>query len=81
MSEEVTTQEVGLDDIVSVYLKIRGERDRLKHEYESKDLELKAEMAQIEEVLLSQCNQINADSIKTSQGTIIKNPSRKLYMQ
>jgi hypothetical protein len=63
MSEEVTTQEVGLDDIVSVYLKIRGERDRLKHEYESKDLELKAEMAQIEEVLLSQCNQINADGI------------------
>lgn len=72
MSEVDTTQEVGLDELVSIYLKIRGERDRLKHEYESKDLELKAEMAQIEEVLLSQCNQINADSIKTNQGTIIK---------
>lgn len=66
------TADVGLDNIVSVYLKIRNERNRIKQEYEAKDTDLKAELAQIEEVLLAQCNEINADSIKTSQGTIIK---------
>jgi len=66
------TQEVGLDDIVSVYLRIRNERNRIKQEYEVKDSDLKRELAQIEEVLLAQCNKINADSIKTGQGTIIK---------
>ena len=41
-------------------------------EFEATDTALKSEMAKLEEVLLSECNNINADSIKTGSGTIIK---------
>ena len=37
-----------------------------------KDRELANDLAQIEQVLLNSCNEINADSIRTVGGTIIK---------
>ena len=68
MSEEV----VKLDSMVKTYLTIRDEKERLAREYDMKDRELANDLAQIEQVLLSSCNDINADSIRTSVGTIIK---------
>jgi hypothetical protein len=68
MSEEV----VKLDSMVKTYLTIRDEKERLAREHEMKDRELANDLAQIEQVLLSSCNDINADSIRTSVGTIIK---------
>jgi hypothetical protein len=61
-----------LDKLVDTYLTIRTERDNLARQFEAKDAELKEEMAQIEQVMLSACNEINADSIRTGSGTIIK---------
>jgi hypothetical protein len=68
MSEEV----VKLDSMVKTYLTIRDEKERLAREHDMKDRELANDLAQIEQVLLSSCNDINADSIRTSVGTIIK---------
>jgi hypothetical protein len=68
MSEDV----VKLDSIVKTYLTIRDEKERLAREHDMKDRELANDLAQIEQVLLSSCNDINADSIRTSVGTIIK---------
>ena len=68
MSEDV----VKLDTIVKTYLTIRDEKERLAREHDMKDRELANDLAQIEQVLLSSCNDINADSIRTSVGTIIK---------
>jgi hypothetical protein len=65
-------QKVQLDELVATYLKIRGEKDRLAREFQAKEQELKNELAQLEQVMLSSCNDVNADSIKTSKGTIIK---------
>lgn len=65
-------QKVQLDELVATYLKIRGEKDRLAREFQAKEQELKNELAQLEQVMLSSCNDVNADSIKTSRGTIIK---------
>jgi len=65
-------QKVQLDELVATYLKIRGEKDRLARELQAKEQELKNELAQLEQVMLSSCNDVNADSIKTSRGTIIK---------
>ena len=63
---------VKLDSMVKTYLTIRDERERLAREHDMKDRELANDLAQIEQVLLSSCNDINADSIRTSVGTIIK---------
>jgi hypothetical protein len=73
--EEVKVEEPAeydLDELVKIYLTIRKEREILTQQYEAKDVELKTEMASIEQVMLAQCNSIKADSIKTGNGTIIK---------
>jgi len=61
-----------MDKIVETYLKIRDEKNRRTREYEAKDKELAADLASIEQVLLTSCNDIGADSIRTELGTIIK---------
>jgi hypothetical protein len=61
-----------LDDLVTTYLTIRNERNTLKNQWEIKDSELKADLDQLEQAMLVACNEINADSIRTGSGTIIK---------
>ena len=61
-----------MDKIVKTYLKIRDEKNRLTKAYEARDKELAADLASIEQVLLTSCNDIGADSIRTELGTIIK---------
>lgn len=61
-----------LDDLVSTYLTIRTERNTLKNQWEIRDAELKADLDELEQAMLVACNEINADSIRTGSGTIIK---------
>jgi hypothetical protein len=63
---------VKLDDLVTTYLTIRTERNTLKNQWETKDSELKADLDELERAMLVACNEINADSIRTGSGTIIK---------
>lgn len=70
--KEEAKSEYELDELVKIYLTIRKEREMLSQQFELKDAELKAEMGAIEQVMLAQCNSINAESIKTGNGTIIK---------
>lgn len=61
-----------LDDLVTTYLTIRTERNTLKNQWEIRDSELKADLEELERAMLVACNEINADSIRTGSGTIIK---------
>lgn len=61
-----------LDDLVTTYLTIRTERNTLKNQWETRDSELKADLDELERAMLVACNEINADSIRTGSGTIIK---------
>jgi hypothetical protein len=63
---------IQLDELVNAYLKIRNKKDSLYQEFQKTDRELKADLAQIEQVMLSSLNEVSADSIRTSGGTIIK---------
>lgn len=64
--------DVQLEDLVKTYLTIRGEREKIARQYEEADSALKNEMHEIEQVMLNTCNSINAESIKTESGTVIK---------
>jgi hypothetical protein len=64
--------EMKLDDLVTTYLTIRTERNTLKNQWETRDSELKADLDELERAMLVACNEINADSIRTGSGTIIK---------
>lgn len=64
--------EISTTEYVEAYLAIRNERERILHEYEAMDKELKAEMAILETGLLNICNTIGANSINTKYGTVIR---------
>ena len=64
--------DVKLEELVQTYLTIRTERNTLKNAFDTKDAELKDDLEKLEQAMLSYCNEINADSIRTGSGTIIK---------
>lgn len=68
-----------VDDLVEAYLAVRGERERILKEFEAADAELKADMSQIEALMLDVCNTINADSMKTSHGTVMRKVNERFY--
>ncbi len=67
------------EELVSAYVRIRDERARILREYEAKDAELKSDIDQIKVFLLSICNDVNANSIKTSQGTVMRKLNERFY--
>lgn len=63
---------VNVEELVEAYLAVRSERERIAVQYEEQDKALKADLSQIEVLMLGICNDVGADSIKTSLGTVIR---------
>lgn len=63
---------VPLEQLTAAYIKIRDARNVLKVEYEHRDEDLKEQMTALEQEMLGVCKAFNADSIKTTAGTIIR---------
>ena len=63
---------MSVEQLTEVYLSIRSAREALLREYEGKDAELKTDLQAIERELLTVCNDINANSINTKFGTVIR---------
>ena len=72
LDKSVGHEKIPLDEVVNTYITIRNEKERRAREFQRKDQELKSDLEQLEQVMLNSCNEVNADSIKTSTGTIIK---------
>jgi|VirMetMinimDraft_7_1064189.scaffolds.fasta_scaffold01799_10 hypothetical protein len=72
LDKSVGHEKIPLDEVVNTYITIRNEKERRAREFQKKDQELKSDLEQLEQVMLNSCNEVNADSIKTSRGTIIK---------
>lgn len=70
---------VDTEQVVQAYLAIRSEREKILREYEAKDAKLVEDMKKLEGVLLDVCNTINADSIKTSVGTVMRKLNERFY--
>lgn len=70
---------VNTEQMVDAYLAIRNEREKILREYEAHDARLKEDLAKIEAALLTVCNDINADSIKTTNGTVIRKLNERFY--
>lgn len=64
--------DVNVEELVDIYLSIRNERKLLLAQYETADAALNEDMKQLEAALLSVCNNINANSFNTSNGTVIR---------
>ena len=69
------------DELVEAYLVIRSQREKLSREYEAADNALKEDMAKLEAVMLDMCNSVNADSIKTRHGTVMRKLNERFFCQ
>jgi hypothetical protein len=72
MSDDTEQVDAPTDKLVSVYIKMRDARSKLKQEYEEKDKAIKAQMEVLETHLLETCKKAGADSIRTQFGTVIR---------
>ncbi len=72
---------VNTEELVEAYIAIRTKREVLLRNYEEQDKALKADMTQLEAAMLDVCNQINADSIKTSHGTVMRKLNERFFCQ
>jgi hypothetical protein len=72
---------VNTDELVEAYLGIRTERERLLRDYELADAKLKEDMSKLEAVMLEMCNAVNADSIKTKHGTVMRKLNERFFCQ
>ena len=61
-----------LEELVQIYLTIRSER-------ETQDKAFKDELNVLEQSMLAICNDTNADSIKTQNGTVIRKMNERFY--
>ena len=64
--------EVKANDLVTTYLAIRREREKLSKKYEQEDSVFKDQLNRLEEAMLETCNEIGAETLRTENGTIIK---------
>jgi abortive infection bacteriophage resistance protein len=70
---------MNVEEVVEAYLNIRNARDSLLKQYEKEDTELKSDLSQLEAILLSACNEVNANSINTECGTVIRKLNERFF--
>jgi hypothetical protein len=67
------------EQLVEAYLAIRAERERIKAEYEEQDKALKEDVTALEAAMLAVCSEVNADSLKTKHGTIMRKLNERYW--
>ena len=81
MDDEVQsrTTPVDLAKLTSVYIKIRDKRADIKRTFEAEDNDLKEQLETLEGQMLDVCKEMNADSIRTPYGTIIRSVKSRYW--
>lgn len=82
MDEEVQGQDspqYDLDKLTAIYLKMRDKRDDMRREAEAREKEIEEQMSIIEAEMLEVCKQMNADSVRTPHGTIIRSVKSRYW--
>lgn len=70
--QPVVTPDVSAEKLAEIYVKIRDARSALKERFEEEDSVLKEQLDTLAGKMLDLCKDIDADSIRTSAGTIIR---------
>lgn len=80
MSEQLEeVQSADMDRLTKIYLKIRDAKDELTSKFKQDVAELEAQMATLEQEMLETCKTMNASSIRTPHGTIIRSMKSRYW--
>jgi len=74
-------EQIPMDKLARVYLKIRSRIQQLTQEYESQSEELKAQQDEIKTALKDQLMALGSKSVKTDQGTVILTTKTRYFTQ
>lgn len=70
---------LAVDKVAQAYISLRDARAEAKRVFEAQDEALAEEMRVLESHLLDVCKQINADSIRTKAGTVIRSVKTRYW--
>ena len=66
------SDDISVDKLVSVFIKIRDARDTAEREWEQRKADFNEQLELINQQLLEICKSTDADSIRTAHGTVIR---------
>jgi hypothetical protein len=76
---ETSPEAPNLGGLTEVYIKIRDHRAQLKKQFEAEDKDLEDQQNILAEKMLDVCKDMNADSIRTPHGTIIRSVKSRYW--
>ena len=68
-----------LDKLAAIYIKIRDAKDTLTSDYKKQYANLEEQMGVLETEMLEICKNMNADSIRTKAGTIVRSVKSRYW--
>jgi len=68
-----------LDKLAAVYIKIRDAKDTLTSDYKKQYATLEEQMGVLEAEMLEICKNMNADSVRTKAGTIVRSVKSRYW--
>lgn len=71
--------DTSVNQLASIYLKIRDERDKIKTAYEEEDKKLVEQMAVVEAEMLEVFKDTESTSIKTPAGTVMRRVATRYW--
>lgn len=71
--------DMSVNQLTSIYLKIRDERDKIKTAYEEEDKKLVEQMAVVEAEMLEVFRDTDSTSIKTPAGTVMRRVATRYW--
>ena len=75
----MTTPEPSLEGLVAVYIKMRNAIEEKEEEHKAEIAELKADFDTVASKLLSICQELGADSLKTPAGTVSRRMTTRYW--
>lgn len=79
MSDENEIQSPDMDMLTRAYLAIRDAKDALADEFKGKVADLDDQLKVIEAELLDHCKNLNASSVRTPHGTIVRSVKTRYW--
>lgn len=79
MEEVEEKTSVPLDKLTELYIKIRDKRSANKKMFEAEDKDLEEQMQVLSQEMLDVCKNMNADSIRTPHGTIMRSVKSRYW--
>lgn len=73
------SEEISIDKLVSVFIKMRDARDEIKREADDRIKDIEAQMNTVNQKLLDLMGSQGADSIKTPHGTVYRSVKSRYW--